>query len=381
MSDVFEGPGWWMASDGRWYPAEQHPDPAYRQRFVAPIDAPVLEQAVPGNIAATNGAPERTLGDASYTETRTERRVEEPEHILAQGVAADSAVVGNGIAEGVASERPVAETTRVDTHKPELYEAVAHEPEVDVVDTQAPDAGSDADLSDADWIDHHVARVDAPINTPTTQDPIRVGPAPTPEKQEERPVFAPRLPPSVTTAPDAHPDVQIELGRSAANDQAAATVDFSARAIRDTTPAISTALVVVEREDPYRPATVRGRIAAALVFLAGIGMIVGTFLVWTTGENPETGWDRGDGIATVLAGIVGSAAAGPIFVGYRHVIPKAIAIIAGLVGLVVAGIALIATLDGDTGSSVGVGVGLIVLAGSAGAMLLAGIADPGAHEV
>ena len=25
MSDVSQGPGWWVASDGRWYPPEQHP--------------------------------------------------------------------------------------------------------------------------------------------------------------------------------------------------------------------------------------------------------------------------------------------------------------------------------------------------------------------
>lgn len=26
MSDTQQGPGWWQASDGRWYPPEQHPD-------------------------------------------------------------------------------------------------------------------------------------------------------------------------------------------------------------------------------------------------------------------------------------------------------------------------------------------------------------------
>lgn len=25
MSDVSQGPGWWEAVDGRWYPPEQHP--------------------------------------------------------------------------------------------------------------------------------------------------------------------------------------------------------------------------------------------------------------------------------------------------------------------------------------------------------------------
>jgi hypothetical protein len=34
MSDVSQGPGWWRASDGRWYPPEQHPD------YVPPPPAP-----------------------------------------------------------------------------------------------------------------------------------------------------------------------------------------------------------------------------------------------------------------------------------------------------------------------------------------------------
>ena len=26
MSDTSQGPGWWVASDGKWYPPENHPD-------------------------------------------------------------------------------------------------------------------------------------------------------------------------------------------------------------------------------------------------------------------------------------------------------------------------------------------------------------------
>lgn len=33
MSDTPTGPGSWQASDGRWYPASDHPDPAYRQQY------------------------------------------------------------------------------------------------------------------------------------------------------------------------------------------------------------------------------------------------------------------------------------------------------------------------------------------------------------
>jgi hypothetical protein len=33
MSASAPGAGWWQASDGNWYPPEQHPDPGYRARF------------------------------------------------------------------------------------------------------------------------------------------------------------------------------------------------------------------------------------------------------------------------------------------------------------------------------------------------------------
>jgi hypothetical protein len=49
MSDVSRGPGWWIASDGRWYPPEQHPGyrppppPAPLTAPVAPPTAPVIQ--------------------------------------------------------------------------------------------------------------------------------------------------------------------------------------------------------------------------------------------------------------------------------------------------------------------------------------------------
>lgn len=43
MSDVQQGPGWWQASDGRWYPPEQHPN--YRPPMPAPSPPPVTYPA------------------------------------------------------------------------------------------------------------------------------------------------------------------------------------------------------------------------------------------------------------------------------------------------------------------------------------------------
>lgn len=52
MSDVSQGPGWWQASDGKWYPPEQ-----------APAAQPAMPSAAPGAYGAAagpigpNGAP------------------------------------------------------------------------------------------------------------------------------------------------------------------------------------------------------------------------------------------------------------------------------------------------------------------------------------
>src|SRR4051794_9081083 len=42
MSDATQGPGWWQASDGKWYPPEQHPDlgnPTQPVESVSPTEA------------------------------------------------------------------------------------------------------------------------------------------------------------------------------------------------------------------------------------------------------------------------------------------------------------------------------------------------------
>ena len=99
MSDVFEGPGWWMASDGKWYPPEDHPDDQYRSRFLPqvlaaqPGQAPeqlnsesavtdaLHNQSITGAVAGGGGAPDvgdlagggtnlldRTTEDASFVD-------------------------------------------------------------------------------------------------------------------------------------------------------------------------------------------------------------------------------------------------------------------------------------------------------------------------
>ncbi len=79
MSDTSQGPGWWLASDGRWYPPESHPGWATAERSgsssaaeealaswapaaAAPMDAPPVA-AYPGNgsLADASGIPNPTV--------------------------------------------------------------------------------------------------------------------------------------------------------------------------------------------------------------------------------------------------------------------------------------------------------------------------------
>lgn len=56
MSDIAQGPGWWRASDGRWYPPEQHP--TYLSSLPPPPPAHQVPFAAPPTVAAT-GQPAR----------------------------------------------------------------------------------------------------------------------------------------------------------------------------------------------------------------------------------------------------------------------------------------------------------------------------------
>ncbi len=49
MSDTSQGPGWWLASDGKWYPPELWTGP--------PVTGPALPQNAPSAYAGQAGAP------------------------------------------------------------------------------------------------------------------------------------------------------------------------------------------------------------------------------------------------------------------------------------------------------------------------------------
>ena len=56
MSEASQGPGWWVASDGQWYPPEMHPD--FRAQVPPPPPPqppPVVASPGPGSSQATDG--------------------------------------------------------------------------------------------------------------------------------------------------------------------------------------------------------------------------------------------------------------------------------------------------------------------------------------
>jgi len=58
MSDSTQGPGWWQASDGKWYPPEQHPDaPAAATEGVPQTPASPPTQAIPPTPPPTAAMP------------------------------------------------------------------------------------------------------------------------------------------------------------------------------------------------------------------------------------------------------------------------------------------------------------------------------------
>ena len=59
MSTMIGGPGWWLASDGRWYPPETHPDYHRRTQAAAPDEAPapLAQASAPLEMAAAGPIP------------------------------------------------------------------------------------------------------------------------------------------------------------------------------------------------------------------------------------------------------------------------------------------------------------------------------------
>jgi len=137
MSDKSEGPGWWIASDGKWYPPELHPsareaakpwpsapavpdagtdwgqDQPDKAALVGPQFPDLFQKALDGSHLADNvsvnysGDDERT----SMEQTRVERRSEPRSPVgsmagaSAGGVGSDSGAIGATFGSSAAKRR------------------------------------------------------------------------------------------------------------------------------------------------------------------------------------------------------------------------------------------------------------------------------------
>lgn len=348
MSDTFESPGYWMASDGKWYPPDRHPDPNYRAKFsMAPPEPPPIPEAVRAEETSTT-----TSTEASVPAT------ERTEELRPPAVPGDLGVTQAAEFPTVELHHDVVDQP-AQTSVPSLSEIHHVHDTPSVVEETDESVDGSADANEAE----HAESFSVGANT--------FSPAP------ERPVFDVPSPKSVVGSvgddarPGAVPNLELELDQPPPE-----TPRVSVRpATTATNLSSSTALAVIPSGPPeLPPISIFDRVLAAAIFCAGVAMIVGTFLDWTTGSVVQTGWERGDGIATIIAGVIGSATAGPIYVGFHHIVPKAAAVVSGLIGLVVIGLTAVGTLLDSAAADTSIGVGFIVVLAASAVMTLAGLA-------
>ena len=403
MSDVFQGPGSWMASDGKWYAAEHHPDEAYRQRYAAPTaPAPLPEPVV--ELVDTPQVSEPAV-------TVSEPAVAEADAMAVLRPEAEHSVVDETQAqvEQVLAREALTQHDHQATHPvpAAIHETAEHTipPTVTSAMPQAY-AAETAEMSSAqlkaemDAVAEQRAAMAEPVTEPVAVRPVDpVQPNPEPNEVVERPRAEPQTfsvastsftsppkpertefpdsrPPSVVEAPPrqsvGRTEVEIEP-RGEVAEKPKLTVAPPIEPYRSQ----STDIVPYDGPVSFGVPTARDRVVSAVLFVCGIALIVASFLNWTVGDVVQTGWERQDGIITIVAGIIGASMAGPIFVGFRHVVPKAVSIVSGVVAVIVLGLVAVNSVLGPTSSGVDFGLGFFIALAGAVFMIIAGASDKG----
>ena len=462
MSDVFQGPGSWMASDGKWYPPEFHPDEAYRNRFAVPVVEPELSPQPVVQMATATGpsevgqqqqeapevgsvqpvqpvvvepmqpvvveperpevvlapAPESVATTTHQLPDEAELAAADPhqikvEQLLARQAEAEHTYQATNAVPPIAHEtaeyvvEPRSTTNGMSTpYVAETAElsAAQLEAEMVAVDEQRAALAEAADAAEASPVAPTPESIGRPQEsaTPTTDAtspavptdpaPVEVAEPPAVERQtfsvaprksadpvpvaQERPQFTETRPASVVEPPPRQSvgRTEVELDRPPEvpkkSEFRISTAPVTAQ------PSMSTDLVPYVGPAYGAPST-RDRVVSATLFLSGVALIVGSFLNWTIGDVMQSGWQRGDGIITMVAGVIGSSMAGPIFVGFRHVAPKAVAITVGVVAVIVLGLVAVNSVLGPSASGVDFGLGYFITLAGAAFMILAGVTDKG----
>lgn len=351
MSDVFEGPGWWLASDGKWYPPHLHHDPNYRRAH-----EPRAQAASPTAPATTRASTAEGLDDVG-----------------------SGAPVPGSVAEMLAgSESP--------DQKPD----VDHQPDADLehLEPAQPDVDPDSGFTETGSASEQAAVSEILDRAERQRQRAREERLVDETMDGENARVAHGSESTVPARPSSG-RTRLEVGtvgtgnRPERSKAAAADTSRARIGLSDNEPPTSTDLVYLPNIKPPGPESIDryDRVVAGLLFLAGVAMIVGTFMPWEVGLRTDTsGWALGDGLATVVAGVLGSAAAGPIFVGFRHIVPKTIGIVTGLVGTVVVGLSGLQTVTDSEAARTTVGTGFWIVAFGSIAMLSAGLADRSALD-
>jgi len=333
MSDVFEGPGWWLASDGRWYSPDDHVDPNYRAQF-ALAAPPVVPQPNFPQVATV--APTSTnVEEETATVTNLHHRMESVNGDATR--LANESTVASPLVSVAQTDETVSNPTVSDGWTPLLDESeVAPTPEVHGPHDQTAPINGAPTANAPDETEH---KIETPTVDAHDTESISAMPKATTinvSAQEAKEALLTETithteiePTSDNEAPQSAPLLQV------ANPSAGISAPLVADPMGGET---STALVPVAGDVVgfYREVRVRDWILAILVFSAGVALIVGTFLAWTvTGDVEVNGWERLSGILTIASGVVGSTAAGPLIVGYRHHMPRLIMAFASIVSSVV----------------------------------------------
>ncbi len=501
MSDVFQGPGWWLASDGKWYAPSTHPDESYREAF-ADVEAPEASAIADDAAAATDLADVGDVGDFPSveitlpTEGSRDAAASEPPSVIraasqrsepTQKVVAPAGVRSSETSEeqpAVVAAAAGAGSDGASAEPPEIPPEAEHAALVDDAD-DADDAERNADeLDTAESIALERSAFEPPVVAPlpdasaehdavATDEPtvVEADAAESADDDSVRSGWSPIAPdtPPAAEAPVEEPPVVDDVSAPDATTVAAASAQSMtsgkvleearkerlaqaqkvAEGLRDTAraarlanddlafvdefesvaeaqsvgqptagvrvpgapangvstgtpvvagrtklevqstgsrngagttfalasePVVSTTTDLIHVPADVKPVIdVMDRVLSVLVFLSGLAMIAGTFMVWTSGPADQLGWDRSDGIVAVASGVVAATAAGPLFVGIRF-LARPMAILSGVVALMVVGVVGVTTLTDAERTGLMLGNGLFTVLAGALAAILAGAA-------
>lgn len=400
MSDFFPGAGWWLASDGRWYAPDTHPDPAYRKAYAHSADLETslaeeksLDQEQPADafeeavvvphepdtaLPAVEIVPPLEIVESPAEAGKLDSLVESAAKLReSTGTNAPTTSVSNWVAvpavEPVGNDHVAAEDLETVGGLPSQPKERRHDEPGEATDeAEVPPAPiPETDSTQGDDADPHgPLTIDSPGNPniallvpPTTNSPEVNNAALT-----VREPTLDALPQRAPGAPKASGRTRLEIN----GDQGA---NATAPKLRIAEPSMetSTELVHVPNDDPLSVALI-DRFFAFMLFVSGVCMISGTFMVWVTSSVEELGWDRPDGIVVVVAGVVAAAVAGPLFVGLWVSWARGAAAVAGLTVLAVSAVVAVTTLSDQKASGEGIGTGLYLVGSAAIVAVIVGAA-------